>query len=155
LASWMGGACVDAGHTILDVANIPTFPYPDTAARIFTHMWRYSYSLRGLYETPAVAFDPCSDASTRAGRLIASAQSKGRTLLTELESKQVLAAYGMPVVEARLAGAEDEAVAHADAIGYPVVLKLHSETLTHKTDVGGVALNLTCASSVRDAYRRI
>jgi acetyltransferase len=155
LASWMGGASVNAGHAILDAANIPTFPYPDTAARIFTHMWRYTYNLRGLYETPAVAFDPSSETSTRAGGVIAAAGSKDRTLLTELESKQILAAYGIPVVETRLASTEDEAIAQAEAIGYPVVLKLHSETVTHKTDVGGVVLSLTGPSSVREAYRRI
>ncbi len=155
LASWMGGAAVDAGHTVLDAAGIPTFPYPDTAARIFTHMWRYTYNLRGLYETPVVAFDPSSDASTRATGVIASAQSKGRTLLTELESKELLAAYGLPVVETSFGATADEAVAHAEAMGYPVVLKLHSETVTHKTDVGGVALNLTTGPLVREAYRRI
>ena len=55
LTSWMGGASIAAGETILNAAGIPTFPYPDTAARAFTYMWRYSYNLRGLYETPALA----------------------------------------------------------------------------------------------------
>ena len=155
LASWMGGASVDAGHSVLDAANIPTFPYPDTAARIFTHMWRYTYNLRGLYETPTLAFDPSSDASTRAAGVLASARSNGRTLLTELESKQILAAYDIPIVETRFAATDEEAVAHANATGYPVVLKLHSETITHKTDVGGVVLNLATPASVREAYQRI
>ena len=155
VASWMGGVSTEAGETILDAANIPTFPYPDTAAKIFTHMWRYTYNLRGIYETPAAAFDPSSDASSRAAGWIAKAQTAGRTLLTELESKQLLAAYDIPTVDTRLASTEDDAVTHAEAIGYPVVLKLNSETLTHKTDVGGVALNVTDAPSVRDAYRRI
>jgi acetyltransferase len=155
LASWMGGPGVDAGQIVLETAGIPTFPYPDTAARIFTHMWRYTYNLRGLYETPVVAFDPSNDALARAGATIHSAQATGRTLLTELESKQILAAYGIPVVETRLATTEDQAIAQAEALGYPVVLKLHSETITHKTDVGGVALHLITASSVRDAYRQI
>src|SRR6266705_5901542 len=58
LASWMGGAEVAAGESILNRANIPTFPYPDTAARAFHYMWRYSYNLKGLYETPTLADDP-------------------------------------------------------------------------------------------------
>ncbi len=66
-------------------------------------------------------------------------------MLTEVESKQILAAYGIPTVETRVAATEDEAVAAAEAIGFPVVLKLHSLTITHKTDVGGVQLNLTGA----------
>ena len=74
---------------------------------------------------------------------------------TEVESKQILAAYGIPTVETRVATTEDEAVAAAEAIGFPVVLKLHSETITHKTDVGGVQLNLTGAEAVRRAYRAI
>jgi acetyltransferase len=155
VASWMGGVSTESGETILDGANIPTFPYPDTAAKIFTHMWRYTYNLRGIYETPAVAFDPSNDALSRAAGVIAKAQTAGRTLLTELESKQLLAAYDIPTVDTRLAATEDDAVAHAEAIGYPVVLKLNSRTLTHKTEVGGVVLNVTDSPSVRDAYRRI
>ena len=79
----------------------------------------------------------------------------GRTLLSEYESKQVLAAYGIPTVTTRVAESEEEAAHCAADIGYPVVLKLHSHTLTHKTDVGGVQLNLADAEAVRRAYRAI
>ena len=82
-------------------------------------------------------------------------KGRRRTLLTEFESKQVLAAYGIPTVATRIAGSEDEAVECAAAIGYPVVLKLYSQTITHKTDVGGVQLNLADADAVRRAYRAI
>jgi acetyltransferase len=88
-------------------------------------------------------------------KIIENAQQAGRTLLTEFESKQLLAAYGIPTVETRVATSEDEAVRCAKAIGYPVVLKLFSETITHKTDVGGVQLNLADEDAVRDAYRAI
>ena len=117
LASWMGGASTEVGQALLEASDIPTFPYPDTAARIFTHMWRYTYNLRGLYETPTAAFEPSGEAASRAARLIATAESHNRTLLTELESKQLLAAYDIPAVDTRLAATEDEAIAHADAIG--------------------------------------
>jgi acetyltransferase len=76
-------------------------------------------------------------------------------VLTEVESKRVLAAYGIPTVETRVAVNEDEAVVAAGAIGYPVVLKLHSRTITHKTEVGGVQLNLADADAVRRAFRSI
>ena len=79
----------------------------------------------------------------------------GRTILTEHESKQLLAAYGIPTVETKVAPTEDEAVATAAAMGYPVVLKLHSETITHKTDVGGVCLNLRDEAAVRGAFKAI
>ena len=157
LASWMGGADVAAGQAILAQANIPTFPYPDTAARIFTHMWRYSDNLRALYETPNAASDLQHAVAGRARvtDILTTARAAGRTLLTEFESKQVLAAYTIPTIETRVATTADEAVAAAEAIGYPVVLKLHSETITHKTDVGGVALNLETAAAVRRAYDTI
>jgi acetyltransferase len=79
----------------------------------------------------------------------------GRTTLTEVESKQLLASYGIPIVETVVALTEDEAIEHAQRIGYPVVLKLFSETISHKTDVGGVQLNLREADAVRAAFRQI
>ena len=81
--------------------------------------------------------------------------SRGRTILTEFESKQLLACYGIPTVETRIAKDPERGRAAANAIGYPVVLKLHSETITHKTDVGGVQLNLADADAVRKAYSDI
>ena len=157
LASWMGGKDVVAGEAILNQANIPTFGYPDTAARIFTLMWRYAYNLRGLYETPTLVA-PAAQAAPgreRVQQLLQDARARGRTLLSEFESKQVLAAYGIPTVPTRVAASEDEALQCADATGYPVVLKLHSHSLTHKTDVGGVQLNLADADAVRRAWRAI
>jgi acetyltransferase len=82
-------------------------------------------------------------------------RAAGRTILTEFESKALLAAYGLPVVETVIAASEDEAVAAADKMGYPVVTKIYSETITHKTDVGGVQLNLKNAEAVRKAFNLI
>ncbi len=156
LASWMGGTEVAAGEEILNRAGIPTFPYPDTAARAFVYMWRFTYNLRGLYETPVAVTDPKSLADhAKAEEIVQAVRRQGRTILTEYESKQLLSLYGIPTVETRIATTEDEAVQAAAAIGYPVVLKLHSETITHKTDVGGVVLNLRDAEAVRAAWRQI
>jgi acetyltransferase len=156
LASWMGGADVMAGESILNHSNIPTFPYPDSAARAFMYMWQYSYNLRGIYETPSTAHGIDDRQSVEAvAEIIEKARASGRTILTEFESKQVMALYGIPTVETRLAATADEALAAADAIGYPVVLKLHSETITHKTDVGGVQLNLKDQEAVRRAFELI
>jgi len=157
LASWMGGATVAAGDVILNTAGIPTFAYADTATRIFTLMWRYTYNLRGIYETPVLAEGPAeeSEGRRRIRTIIEEARNRGRTLLTEYESKQLLTLCGIPAVETRIARSEGEATAAAAAIGFPVVVKLHSETVTHKTDVGGVKLNLADAAAVRDAYRTI
>ena len=157
LASWMGGKDVLEGEAILNRMNIPTFGYPDTAARMFNYMWRYTYNLRGLYETPTLVETIEGNVIDRARveRLIDGARGERRTLLDEYESKQILAAYGIPTVETRVATTEDEAVQLADAIGYPVVLKLYSRSITHKTDVGGVKLNLQNGDAVREAYHQI
>ena len=157
LASWMGGTSIAAGEAILNAAGIPTFSFPDTAARAFNYMWRYSYNLRGLYETPRASEGPEIDIAARlqVAAIIEQAQNRGRTLLTELESKQVLSCYGIPTVETRMASDEEETVNCASALGFPVVLKVFSETITHKTDVGGVRLNLQDQDAVRSAYRAI
>lgn len=154
LASWMGAAQVAGGAAILERAGIPTFTYPDEAARAFTAMWRSADGLRALYETPMLAPDERID-RPQAASLLISVQEAGRTLLTEHESKRLVAAYGIPTVPSILAAGEAEAVAAAEATGYPVVLKLSSTTLTHKTDVGGVRLHLGDAEAVRQAYRAI
>ena len=157
LASWMGGNSIAAGEAILNAAGIPTFAYPDTAARAFTYMWRYTYNLRGLYETPTLTehSEMASASRSQVEQIIQNARSHGRVLLTELESKQLLSLYGIPTVETRVAASEDEAVRLAAEIGFPVVLKVVSKTITHKTDVGGVKLNLQDEAAVRSAYRAI
>jgi acetyltransferase len=157
LASWMGGADVQAGEEILNRAGIPTFPFPDTAARAFVYMWRYTYNLRGLYETPAA--NPRNEEEeffrAQADSLVSIVRGEGRTLLDEFESKELLATYGIPTVRTLVARTVDDAVAHAATVGYPVVLKLYSRTITHKTDVGGVKLNLASQEAVRAAFTQI
>lgn len=161
LASWMGGPNVEAGVEILNRVGIPTFSYPDTAARAFYYMWLYTYNLRGLYETPTLA--PATDADERAGatadrvvgRIIDGARKEGRTLLDEYESKKILEQYGIPTTKTIVAAGIDQAMVAAGEIGYPVVLKLYSKTITHKTDVGGVKLNIKNADQLCAAFSEI
>lgn len=157
LASWMGGAEIAAGEAIFNHAKIFTLPFPDTAAHVFNYMWRYAYNLRGIYETPVLPGEADENASdqAKAREIIQTALGQGRTLLTEFESKQLLEAYKIPTVETYIARSEAEAVHLAETIGYPIVLKLYSETITHKTDVGGVQLNLGDAKAVQTAYQAI
>ena len=157
LTSWMGGVSIASAVATLNAAGIPTFSYPDTAARAFTYMWLYSHNLRGLYETPSLAEGQEVNPSSRrqAESILETARNQGRVLLNEFESKQILSHYGIPVVETQIARSEDAAVACARDLGYPVVLKIFSETITHKTDVGGVKLNLEDESSVRSAFQAI
>ncbi|MGA9392610.1 MAG: bifunctional acetate--CoA ligase family protein/GNAT family N-acetyltransferase [Candidatus Sulfotelmatobacter sp.] len=157
LASWMGGKSIAEGEAFLNAAGIPTFPFPDTAARAFTYMWRYTYNLRGLYETPVLTDNSEFNAASRSQveQIIQDARNRGRVLLTELESKHLLSLYGIPTVETHVACTEDEAVTVAEKLGFPVTLKLFSETITHKTDAGGVKLNLQDEAAVRFAYLAI
>ncbi|MGO9088836.1 MAG: GNAT family N-acetyltransferase [Candidatus Sulfotelmatobacter sp.] len=157
LASWMGGDGVAEGIKTLNAAGIPTFPYSDTAARAFTYMWRYTYNLRGLYETPALVegVEAAANARRKVNEFVQQVRASGRTMLNEFEAKQLLANYGIPVVETRAAENEEQAVALAAEIGYPVVLKLLSNTIAHKTDVDGVRLRIQGPDEVRGAYRSI
>jgi acetyltransferase len=156
LASWMGAADVDEGEAILNGCGIPTFKFPDAAARSFCYMWRYSENLRALYETPALSkWDQNISGRICTGKIIQDARKNQRTILTEVESKQVLESYGIPTVKTLVARTEDEAVRHATELGMPVVLKLYSEIITHKTDVGGVKLNLRTETEIRQAYQAI
>jgi acetyltransferase len=149
LASWMGGVAIAAGEALLHDAGIPTYRYPDSAARVFQSMWRHSANLQVLEETLEMPL------SVATHPIVAQARASGRTLLTEAESKQLLAAYQIPTVPTTIAPSADHAVAAAKGFGYPVVVKLHSETITHKTDVGGVKLNLRDEPAVRAAFDAI
>ena len=119
-------------------------------------MWRYTYNLRGLYETPALVEAPeAASARGKVTEFVQRVRASGRKMLNEFEAKQLLADYGIPVVETRAAENEEQAVACAAEIGYPVVLKLLSNTIAHKTDVDGVRLRLQSPEQVRSAYRAI
>jgi acetyltransferase len=155
LAAWMGGSVVSDGEHILNQSGIPTFPYPDTAARAFYYMWRYTYNLRGLYETPTLDDEDTEPSQQDAKRIVDGARSDDRTILTEYESKKLLASYGIPTVRTEVATTSDQAVKLAQEIGFPIVIKLYSKTITHKTDVGGVKLNLIDAAAVKNAFDSI
>ncbi len=149
LASWMGGRAIAEGEALLHESGIPTYRYPDAAVRVFQAMARHSSNLKHL-EAP---IPPPANVATNP--VLAKARERGRTLLTEAESKQLLLDYGIPTVPTKVANTEDEAVQAAAGFTFPVVLKLHSETITHKTDVGGVKLGLKDEAAVRRAFDEI
>ena len=160
LASWMGADAVVAGEDILNAANIPTFKdTPDRAARrrLLLHVALRREPARPFTRrrcfAPRVGGRGLGPSSRRCDVEIHSPTGPHASD-TEAESKHLLAAYGIPVVQTHVATSENEAVRYAAvSLGFPVVLKLHSETITHKTDVGGVQLNLRTASAVRRAWR--
>ncbi|MBI5346935.1 MAG: bifunctional acetate--CoA ligase family protein/GNAT family N-acetyltransferase, partial [Chlamydiae bacterium] len=160
LASFMGADAVSKASKELAIAGIPTFEYPDSACKAFAYMLSYAYSLRGIYETPVSDIkDMSAKEISKRQKLILNlfdeAYDDKRVLLDEFESKKVLKAYGLPVVDTYITQSKKEARACAEKIGFPVVLKLFSKTITHKTDVGGVKLNLNNADAVEKAYQEI
>jgi acetyltransferase len=155
LASWMGGESVREGAEILSEAKIPVFHYPDDASKAFGMMWHHSRHLKNLYETTVLDPESKNVESTQANEIIKKALLEGRTLLNEFESKELLHCYHIPIVETVIAHDKDSAITHARRLGYPIVLKLFSETITHKTDVGGVKLNLRNEEQVKIAFDEI
>lgn len=155
LACFMGGEMA-AAQEILTRACIPTFSSTHTAARAFKYMWQYSYSLRGIYETPLLLGD-VTEAGFRqlAEGIIHGARDAGRTALTDVESNQLLAAYRIPSPQIRVARSEEEAVRIASAIGFPVVFRLVTEPTSEHVEFGSIALNLIDAEAVRQAWKLI
>lgn len=156
LASWMGGVSVREGFEILKGRGVATFENPDEAAKAFAYMCKLKKYRQALLETPEEIVELLDiERKQKATKLLEEVHAKGRLLLTEEESKQLLKLYDIATTPIEKAATADEAAAIAEKMGYPVVLKLLSETLTHKTDVGGVKLNLISEAAVREAYKEI
>ena len=152
LAAWLGGAAVREGTGLLNEAGVPTFPTPEQAVKAFMTLVSYARNLGTLYETPKdISVDFPVDRRELRGRfagILAAADGP----LSEALSKELLAAYGIPVTRPVPAATAEAAVRAADRAGYPVVLKVLSPDITHKTDVGGVALDLADGAAVRSAF---
>ncbi|MBN1425609.1 GNAT family N-acetyltransferase [Candidatus Fermentibacteria bacterium] len=155
LAAWLGGATMREGIGILTEAGVPAYRTPEQAVRAFMTLVSYARNLATLYETPKdipVAFSLDRDALRQ--RILPQLASGGLTV-SETLSKHLLEDYGIAATTPHEAASADEAVEVAHRIGYPVVLKILSPDITHKTDVGGVILDLSDDSSVRAAFDRI
>lgn len=154
LAAWMGGTAVQEGIRILNQHGIPTYLTPDQAVQAFMHLVDYGRNLDLLYQTPReipVEFS-VNRGKIREDFLPVLQKEK---ILGERESKTLLAAYGIPVTMPELAHTEEEAVKIAQELGFPVVMKIHSPDITHKTDVGGVVVGVLTEEGVRQSFRGI
>lgn len=155
VASWMGGQRVRAGVEALNAANIPTYSTPEKAVRVFMHGVTYSRNQSLAYQSQRqhpVAFVSRRDERENRFRTIT---NHDRDLLTEYESKQILESFQIPVTDTRIALTVEDAVKAAQQIGFPVVLKVHSPNISHKTDVDGVKLNLSTAAELTTAFDQI
>lgn len=155
LTAWMGGETVAEGSRILNESGIPSYNTPEKAIRAFMHLVSYARNLSVLHETPRDIPVQFSFDRQRLRGVFDTILTEGNEILSENVSKAFLEAYEIPVTKPYLARSCDEAVTIASRIGYPVVLKIHSPDITHKTDVGGVALNLTSDEAVRRAYDKM
>ncbi len=142
LTSWLGGEAAGQARRVFADAGIPTYDTPENAVRAFMHMVRYRRNQEILTQVPPSAPTDFTPTPGAARAVIEPVLAEERELLTEPEAKQVLAAYGIPVVETRVATSALEAAQLAEQIGYPVALKILSPDITHKSDVGGVVLGL-------------
>jgi acetyltransferase len=152
-ACWLGGEQVQAARTLFTAAGIPTYDTPEDAARAFLRIVAYRRNQELLLEVPPSRSAEFVHDAKRGGAVVAAALAEGRQLLTEVEAKEVLAAFGVPVVAARVATGAEDAERIAAEIGFPVVLKILSTDITHKSDVGGVALGLESGPAVAAAAR--
>jgi acetyltransferase len=153
LACWMGGDAVKQARAIFARAGIPTYDTPEEAVRAFLQVVQYRRNQDLLMEVPPSRSSDFVHDRERAQAVVAGAVADGREMLSEPEAKAVLAAYSVPVVDTRIARTIEGAVKVAAEIGFPVALKILSPDITHKSDVGGVALDLENPQAVGDAAK--
>jgi acetyltransferase len=148
LACWLGGDAVAQARRTFREAGIPTFNTPEEAVRGFMQIVQYNRNQQLLMEVPASVSHTVEEDRVTARAIVKEVLASGRSVLSEPEAKQVLAAYGIPVVQTRSVRSVEEAATCAAEIGFPVALKILSPDITHKSDVGGVVLDLEDAESV-------
>lgn len=151
LGCWLGGASAREAARRFAAAGLPSFDAPEDAVAAFMRMLEYRANQEALTEMPETLPGIPDIDPEDIGSLIRTARDERRRWLTEVEAKRVFAAYGIPVVDTRVAATVEEAVHIAGEIGFPVALKVLSPDITHKSDVGGVVLDLDSAEAVRDA----
>lgn len=151
LSCWLGAQAVEAAARRFTDAGIASYGTPEEAVRAFVQTVTYRRNQEQLMEAPPSSDEAFKPDREAARLVVRAALDAKREMLSELEAKQLLAAYGVPIVQTRLARSIDEAVAAAKDIGYPAVLKIASPGISHKSDVGGVVLDLDSEEELRSA----
>lgn len=152
IACWMGEAQVAEGRQRFKDAGIPHFSTPEPAVEVFSYLSAYYENQRLLMQTPGPIAKGTDPDVAGARLIIESALSQGRSVLTEVESKALLSAFRIPVAQTLIAREPTEAMLMAQQMGFPVAMKINSQTISHKSDVGGVRLGLSSGHAVRSAY---
>jgi len=155
LSCWMGEEQVIPARRLLAEAHIPVFRNPEGAVELFAHVASFYRNQRTLLRTPGPLSLQARPDLEGARAIVESALAEHREVLNEMESKALLAAFRIPIAKTMVAHSPMEAMLLAQELGYPVAMKVDSPEITHKTDAGGVRLNLGNAQSVRAAYQEI
>ena len=155
LTSFMGYDAVQEANSILNANNIPTYSTPEQAVKTYMYMHQYQRNVELIYETPEELSVDASPPKRPINVILRNAAMEDREVLTEDEAKKILKYYNFPVVKTAAANNVEEAVAYAQQLGFPVVLKILSPQIVHKSDAGGVILNVNSASEVREAFETL
>jgi acetyltransferase len=154
LSCWLGGPAVQEARDLFQRAGIASFDTPESAVRALAMLQAYARNQTELIEAPHAQTTPEAPDRAAVQAIVRQALAQGQEMLTEPQAKAVLDAYRIPVVVTRTVGADPELAAQeAQRVGFPVVIKILSAQISHKSDVGGVALNLDSAEEVREAAR--
>ena len=155
LTSFMGYGAVEEANRIFNENNIPTYSTPEQAIKTYHYMYQYKRNRELLYETPEELPVDVVPPKRPLMVIMRNVAAENREILNEAEAKTFLEYYNFPVVRTRVAQTENEAAQLAAQTGYPVVLKILSPQIVHKTEAGGVVLDLTNETEVREAFNRI
>ncbi|QNI02948.1 bifunctional acetate--CoA ligase family protein/GNAT family N-acetyltransferase [Halomonas sp. SH5A2] len=155
LTCWLGEGAPAQARRLFAEKRIPSYETPEQAVRAFLHLYSYRRNQQALMETPEAISDLISIDMTSANAIIDRVVEDNRSVLTEPEASAVLAAYGIPTVPSMVTRTPEEASRAAQQLGFPVVLKIVSRDISHKSDVGGVQLNLASSDAVYQAAENI
>ncbi len=155
LACWLGESFVEKGREILRKMDVPCYKTSEEAIRVFSYMDAYRKNIKNLYESPVEAELKIKPDKKKINGIIESYLKKEQIVVNEIDSKEILHEYGIPVNNTFLAKNSKQAVKKAEQIGFPVAMKVVSDEITHKTDVGGVALNIVSKKDVELQFRKI
>ena len=155
LTCWMGEEQVLEARLAMENASIPAFRMPETAVELYYHISTYYRNQKLLLQTPEPSSTTTRPETEGAKMLIEAVLQERRKVLSEMESKAILRAFRVPVAQTMVARTPTEALLLAEQLGFPIAMKVDSPDLIHKSDAGGVRLNITNAPAVRNAYHDI
>lgn len=155
LSCWMGGEQVEGARAIFETHNQPHFRTPEPAIEVFAFLSAYYRNQKLLMQVPESISHHIAPDIESARMIIEGALQDKRKILDEMESKALLSCFHIPFAKTMIARTPNEALLIAVELGFPVAMKIHSPDITHKTDAGGVILNIDNAQTVRNAYHQI